>query len=86
MSETFRQESKKEWQKQDVNPINDDLKIGCLQRIADACELMIEDKQKLAEKLKYLERENKELNLSIDRYWRAICAYKGILKKRKNKK
>lgn len=86
MSETFREESKKEWLKKDANSTNDDLKVGCLQRIADACELMIEDKQKLLQELNYLQKENKRLNQLNNKYWRAICAYKGMLKKKSKKK
>ena len=84
MSETFRIESGKDWHKVDIQPSNDDLKIGCLQRIADACELMVKAKERLERDIQYLRKENKRLQLSNDRYWRAICAYKGILKK-KNK-
>jgi hypothetical protein len=41
MSETYRKESRKDWQRSDSEVVYaDDLKIGCLQRIADACELM----------------------------------------------
>lgn len=37
---TLRAASRLEYEQQDANPTNDQLKIGALQRIADAAELM----------------------------------------------
>lgn len=84
MGENYRQQSKLEWYRKSGQPNIEDLKFGCLQRIADACEVIAEDNLRLKKELNYLKGENVRLEKLNYRYWRAICAYKGIIKKRKN--
>lgn len=64
MSDTYRKNSRKEWSRPDEKIYDEDLKIGCLQRIADATELMARRHQEL------LDEKNDAIN-SRD-YWRAL--------------
>ena len=47
MNESYRKESRKDWVATGPAVTTDDLKLGCLQRIADACELMAKRRDEL---------------------------------------
>ena len=67
------------------NPTVDDLQLGCMQRIADATELMAKNHGKLIRDLELSERSKK--------YWMEDCdclikknrALRGVITKLKNK-
>lgn len=76
MSDTYINESKKGWYREDGAPNNDQLKLGCLQRIATATELMAQQHATLvADRDRYKEwyehehtrRKGLELRLSAMR-------------------
>jgi len=62
------------------------MKIGCLQRIADATEAMAKNHLKMQSDLDYLSRRNKDQNAEIARLCNRIRGLKGSITKLKNKK
>lgn len=79
----FKEESRKNWFSQDPI-INDDIKVGCLQRIADATEKMAQGYIQLENSRDYHKRRAENLEEENDRLRRRVAAYKGLLKKKTN--
>lgn len=80
--ENFREESKRNWTP--ASPvIKDDIKIGCLQRIADATETMAGNYIALIEERdRYMQWYRQEQS-SVAMLERSISAFKGVITKLK---
>lgn len=73
MSENFRKESRKDFHRES-GATSDDLRLGCLQRIADAMELMAKRHDELVRAKESAEREAhyyRDLYRSLERSLRA---------------
>lgn len=84
---SFTEHSRSEWEKHPPSapPTNDDIKLGCLQRIATATELMAENHASLMEqrdryKSWYEDKQNRVYAL-----YRSISALRGVITKLKKK-
>jgi len=66
-------------------PTHQDLKLGCLQRIADATELMAKDHAKLIRDLERSERARKSWMQEFLRVSKQASALRGVITKLKNK-
>lgn len=84
MSENFREESRKNWSRE-AQATMDDIKVGCLQRIADACELTAKRHQELIAANERLERSLKYHRDEAERLARRLNAMKGLVTKLKQK-
>lgn len=85
MSETYREESRRDWHREEVPPTNDDLKLGCLQRIADATEMMARRYHDLIDERDKYKNAYKRVCLYEDRANRRIAALRGVITKLKKK-
>ena len=83
MSKSFRDESRADWEQKGRQITDDRLKIGCLQRIADAVEKMAERHTELIADLNFnkslLTQEEKKV-LFLEH---KCAAYKGVITKLK---
>lgn len=77
MSATYRDESRKGWYSPDENPTTDQLKLGCLQRIADATEAMAKSHTRLMEERDRFERWYREERARAERLERSNRALKA---------
>lgn len=92
MSESYKKESRKDWHLPgDAKPAHEHLKLGCLQRIADATELMakrhadlIGEKERAESSRNYwrdeagrLERSNNALRGQITKLKKALAKATG---------
>jgi hypothetical protein len=66
MSDTFRKESARDWNRGTTQPTMQDIQVGCLQRIADATELMAKRHQELVDAKRSAE--------SSRDYWRDMAS------------
>lgn len=82
MSEVFRAESRKDFHR-DGQPSNEDIQIGCLQRIADAAELMAKEHARLVRDRDYYERGYRERGAEIERLIRQRSALRGAITRMK---
>lgn len=87
MSEPYRDESRKNWITTEPKPNLEQIKVGCLQRIADATEAMAQSHRLLVEerdrferwyreerrRAERLERSNRALRARNTRYKRKSC-------------
>lgn len=82
MSNTYRIESHREWARPgELTPTTDDLRLGCLQRIADATELMA---RRYNDLLEDAQREKRRREEAEQRAYRRLCqirALKGVITK-----
>jgi hypothetical protein len=81
MSDSFIKESRKHWVAQGATPSTEQLGLGCLQRIADATELMakrysdlVSERDSAVRNLGYYREEN-------DRLQRKLSALRGVVTK-----
>lgn len=83
---SFIEESKIEYSRSQGDG-NDDsaLKIGCLQRIASACELMAKDRERMENQLRGNKQTIERLQRENNRLARSNASYRGMLKKMKAK-
>jgi len=82
----FKQESKKEWFTS-APVTNDDLRTGCLMRIADATEKMASNYTELQNNLEWYKRRFNEKTEEIATLEKRVAAYKGVINRmKKNKK
>jgi len=86
MSQDYRTESKKLWRSQKDLPEDDQLKLGCLQRIADATEAMSTYHVKLAESRDTWERIARDRAATICRLEKSNAALRGQITKLKKSK
>ena len=82
---TFIEESKIHYRRSSPEPSNDDsaLKIGCLQRIANATEMMAQNHLSLMNQLKWTKDDLERVRRSNDRLARSNAALRGHMKKLK---
>jgi hypothetical protein len=87
IGENFSDASRKNWfNPYQNNPTNDQLIIGCLQRIADATELMAGSYSDLIRQRDFYESKSDSLQKENERLARSIASYRGIVRKMKGKK
>ena len=82
---TYKNQSKRSWVWSEGTPDNNQLKLGCLQRIADATELMAQNYQSLIVQRNtyinwYEEEKNKRLHQE-----KCNAALRGVITKMKKK-
>lgn len=80
----YKEESKKNWYTE-MPVTNEDLQTGCLQRIADATELMASNYLKLQADLESWKKWGKEKQAKLEAAERRIIALKGVITKLKKK-
>ncbi len=86
MSNTFKEESRKSWVPSSEMPITtEQIGIGCLQRIADATELMSSNFVKLQNDYEYMKKSRDSYRNDLEGAQRKITAYKGVITKLNNK-
>lgn len=79
---TMRDSSRGEW---DTGRTREDIKVGSLQRIADACEKMCMDREKLERDYARMRKDRDKLRRELDTERRRAAAYKGVIKRLKMK-
>lgn len=77
-----REASKQNWDSQSTI---ESISAGSFQRIADACELMAKDRQKLIEDYEYMRRDRDQYREWFRENEKRISAMKGIITKLKKK-
>jgi hypothetical protein len=82
MSKSYIEESRLGWFREGL-PTNDDLKLGCLQRIASATELACKDREKLERDYAYMRRSRDEAKECSARLARSNAALRGVIKRMK---
>lgn len=60
-------------------PTIEEIKLGCLQRIATASELMAKNNQELINTLEFYKRRCNDLSKENERLRRSVASYKGKL-------
>lgn len=86
MSDTFRKESRKDWHANgDRIPTDEEFKFACLQRIADATELMAKNHVQMERDLKWAMGRNEWLKKDNERLARSNAALRGHIKRLKAK-
>lgn len=85
MGKTLRSGSKQDWgiQREDGKLLEIEIQVGCLQRIADAVEKMAHNHDDLLQDIYLLRRTNESHKVTIDKLFRQVNTYKGIIKKMK---
>lgn len=81
MSETYIEESKKGWHRREGQPTNEDLILGCLQRIASATELSCKDRERLERDYRYMREDRDCYRRWLDTEKRRNAALRGQIKK-----
>lgn len=86
MSKTFKDWSKDNWSRTDQSPANNEqLQIGCLQRIADATELMAKSHSHLIQEAERYKKWYYEERAKIESLRRSIVTHKANYTRLKNK-
>jgi hypothetical protein len=85
MSKTYREESRKDWYREEGLPTTDQLKLGCLQRIADATETMARRYSDLLYERDDYKKRYEGACLHNDASNRRIAALRGVITKLKKK-
>lgn len=84
MSESYKKESRKDWHLPgDAKPTHEHLTLGCLQRIADASELMAKRHTELIAAKEKVERECNYWRIEAERMTRSNNALRGQITKLK---
>lgn len=81
MTKPYREESKAQYFGSNSLPTEEQLKVGCLQRIADATEVMAKNHQKLLDDNQRLLASVNYMRDERDRARRSIIAAKGQITK-----
>lgn len=84
MSENYRAESRKNWHRKNSEATNDDIKLGCLQRIADATEKMAQSYVALQADLAYYQKIYRDETAYRRKLERRIISLRGVITKQKN--
>lgn len=79
----LREESKANWSSSTPKATVDELKIGCLQRIADATEVMAQNHRELQANLDMYKRWATERQDKINRLERKVSALRGVITRMK---
>ena len=82
MSVSYIRESKRAWYREGA-ATNDDLKLGCLQRIAAATELACKDREKLERDYANMRRWRDEAKACSERLARSNAALRGVINRMK---
>jgi alanine dehydrogenase len=85
---SYRKESRTDWGvtvTENTKPDRDQLHLGCMMRIADATEVMAQNFIQLQNQLKWANERNQRLVAQNEKLQRQVNAYKGVVKKLKNK-
>ena len=82
---TYKNQSKRSWVWSEGTPNNDQLKLGCLQRIADATELMAQNYQSLIHELNLYKQSFKEEEGRRLHQEKCNAALRGVITKMKKK-
>jgi len=83
-TDTFKNESKKEWYDKNVTkPSNEQLQLGCMQRIAEASEMMAKNFNDLIRENQLLKRQKLELERETKHLAKSNAAYRGQITKLK---
>lgn len=86
MSDTYKKESRKEWHLAgDVKPSTEHIKLGCLQRIADATELMSKRHTDLMREKEQAENSRDYWRREAERLTRSKIALRGQITKLKRR-
>jgi hypothetical protein len=86
MSESYKKESRKDWYLAgDAKPGNEHLQLGCLQRIADATELMAKRYADLIGEKERAESSRDYWRKEAERMGRRVTALRGQITKLKKK-
>ncbi len=86
MTDTFKKESRRDWKDDTkVSPDYHQIKLGTLQRIADATEAMAYEHSKLVREKQYFKEENERLHERLDDMRRQNSALRGVVTRFKNK-
>lgn len=86
MSKSFKDESRKAWQRSDDKQVTEEqMIIGCLQRIADATEVMAKNYVQMENELKKYKLWYQEERTEKERLQRSIVAHKANYTRLKNK-
>lgn len=80
---SLRTESKQEWAKRNNVATHEEIKTGCLQRIADATELMAKEHAKLIAERNALECDRDRWRKTAHRLLRSNAALRGVIKRMK---
>jgi porphobilinogen deaminase len=84
MSETFRNASKQDYRRAEAErPTHEQINLGCMQRIADATELMAKDRSDLVKENKWLASSRKHFRDDCEFLRRQVAAQKGLVTKLK---
>lgn len=85
MSDSFTKESRREWNRAGFNnpPSVEELKLGCLQRIATATELACKDREQLERDYAYMRRDRDSWRSRSERSERSNSALRGQITKLK---
>ena len=78
MTDSYIEESKKNWYRSS-GATTDDLKLGCLQRIAAATETMATEYNRLIRERDRLASRVRSLNSEVDRTARSNAALRGVI-------
>lgn len=83
----YRELSKQNWHKATAPEVGTDevITIGSLQRIADACELMAKDRDRMETTMRWQKERIQRMERENSRLAHSNAAYRGMLKKLKAK-
>jgi hypothetical protein len=82
---SYRENSRENWGKEVCQHTRDDLKFGCLLRIADALDKMATPYMSLLREREQYERWNREKAEEIDHLHRVIRSLRGTITRMKKK-
>lgn len=86
MSKSLKEHSRTLWVPNNNDLPNDkEIQLGCLQRIADAAELMAKDRDSLIQKLDWARKDRDEYRERYRKAEKRIAALKGVITKMKKK-
>jgi hypothetical protein len=83
MTGPYRDESRRNWNGSNEVPTHDQVKLGCMQRIADACELIAKDHDKLVRERDMYMRWQRESREEVVQLTRQRNALRGVITKLK---
>jgi FtsZ-binding cell division protein ZapB len=85
MTDTYRKESQKDRYNNDSQPTMEQVTVDCLQRIADAAEVMSQNHQRLIDERDRYKRRAEHLDTENERLARRISALRGVITRLKRK-
>lgn len=85
MSECYIKESRKSWHRKVGQPTADDLRLGCLQRIADATEAMAKNHDDLVRQRDNARADRDFWRRECERERRSAIALRGVVTRLKRK-